>query len=312
MGLNYAVGLPTVGEFGDVRRLVEMGVAAERSGWDGVHLWDHLLYHDPSWPVTNSVVAASAIAAATERVRIVLTIVLPRRQVQDVAQETLALDELSGGRLTVVPIIGSVDREFSDFGLDADMRARGRALDGRLAELKELWAAWGGRQIPIWCGGLWPNRAGLRRAARFDGAMPIYQHQRERNVPIEEFRATVAFVRGEMAGRDGADATAQGRGEMAGRGGADATAQGRGEAAERGRAGTTAQGSAETTSVGRGEAGEFDFVLEGATEAAAAADQTAPYSAAGLTWWIEALGYWRGGVAFAGKRISHGPVDLGS
>ncbi|MCY1143424.1 LLM class flavin-dependent oxidoreductase [Actinoplanes sp. Pm04-4] len=351
MGLNYAVGLPTVGEFGDVRRLVGMGVAAERSGWDGVHLWDHLLYHDPSWPVTNSVVAASAIAAATERVRIILTIVLPRRQVQDVAQETLALDELSGGRLTVVPIIGSVDREFSDFGLDADMRARGRALDERLAGLKELWAAWGGRQIPIWCGGLWPNRAGLRRAARFDGAMPIYQHQRERNVSIDEFRATVAFVRGEMAGRGSADATVEGRGEIASQGGADPTAKGRGEMASQGGTASAAEGrgemagerGTEATALSRGRIAErggadataewrgemaglgsagtgrgssqpnmFDFVLEGATEAATAADQTAAYSAAGLTWWIEALGYWRGGVAFAGKRISHGPVDSGS
>ena len=259
MGLKYAVGLPTVGEFGDVRRIVELGIAAERHGWDGVHLWDHLLYHDPDWPVANAVVAASAIAAATQRVRIILTVVLPRRQVQDVAQETAALVVLSGGRLTVLPIIGSLDREFTDFGLDADLKARGRALDERIDRLTALWAEWGAGRIPIWCGGLWPHRPGLRRAARFDGAMPIYENQRERNVPLDEFAATVAFVRDESA--------------------------------------------RQPRPVNR----PYDFVLEGATDPATAHEQTAPYAEAGLTWWIEALGYWRGGVAFASERIGQGP-----
>ncbi|MBM2616101.1 LLM class flavin-dependent oxidoreductase [Actinoplanes sp. LDG1-06] len=254
MGLRYAAGLPTVGEFGDVRKLVELGVSADRHGWDGVHLWDHLLYHDPADPVTNSVVAASAIAAATERVQILLTVVLPRRQAQDVAQEAAALDQLSGGRLTLIPIIGSVDEEFTEFGLDADMRVRGKALDERIRVMRELWERWGTRRIPIWCGGLWPNRAGLRRAARNDGAMPIFHEQRERNVPVEEFGDVVSFLRGEGAGTG------------------------------------------------------FDLVLEGATEVSTAAEQTSPYGETGLTWWIEALGYWRGGVGFAAERISQGPV----
>ncbi|MCO8269688.1 LLM class flavin-dependent oxidoreductase [Actinoplanes sp. TRM 88003] len=262
MGLKYAVGLPTVGAFGDVRRLVELGVAAERHGWDGVHLWDHLLYHEPDWPVTNTVVAASAIAARTERVRIIVTVVLPRRPVQDVAQETAALNVLSGGRLTVLPIIGSLDREFTDFGLDADPRTRGRALDEGIEQLIDLWAEWGAGRIPIWCGGMWPNRPGLRRAARFDGAMPLYEHQRDRNVPLEEFAATVAYVREESARHQ------------------------------------------------RLVNQPYDFVLEGATDAATAVEQTAPYAKAGLTWWIEAFGYWRGGPAVAADRIAQGPTGV--
>ena len=53
MDVKYAVGLPTVGEFGDVAALLDVAVAAERHGWDGVHLWDHVLYHEPTWPVTS-------------------------------------------------------------------------------------------------------------------------------------------------------------------------------------------------------------------------------------------------------------------
>jgi alkanesulfonate monooxygenase SsuD/methylene tetrahydromethanopterin reductase-like flavin-dependent oxidoreductase (luciferase family) len=254
MELRYAVGLPTVGEFGDVRRLLDLAVAAERHGWDGVHLWDHVLYHRPDWPVTSPVVAAAAIAAATSRMRILLTLALPRRQVQDVAQDTAAIAALSNGRLTIVAILGSMDSEYTEFGLDPDLRARGRALDERLARLTELWSAWAAPRIPIWCGGRWPHRAGLRRAARFDGAMPTFADQRERNVPVEEFAAAASFVRGNASG-------------------------------------------------------PVDIAVEGATGPVDAV--VAPYAAAGLTWWIEAMGWWRGGVPAAEARIAAGPPAPG-
>src|SRR6478609_2844493 len=56
MVMSYAVGLPTVGGFGDVHSLVDLAVAAEQYGWDGVHLWDHVLYHESGWPVASPVV----------------------------------------------------------------------------------------------------------------------------------------------------------------------------------------------------------------------------------------------------------------
>src|SRR6476660_7952372 len=133
MVMSYAVGLPTVGGFGDVHSLVDLAVAAEQQGWDGVHLWDHVLYHESGWPVASPVVAAAAIAASTSRVRIILTVALPRRQVQDVAQDAAGIDALSRRRLTVLATIGSMDREYTEFGLDADLRTRGRALDERPA-----------------------------------------------------------------------------------------------------------------------------------------------------------------------------------
>src|SRR5215213_2372753 len=119
MSVRHAVGLPNVGVFGSVPALVELAVLAEHSGWDGVHLWDHLLYHDPEWPVASPVATAAAVAAATQRVRIVLTLTLPRRQVQDVAQETAGIAALASGRLTVLGIIGSMDREFTELGAAA-------------------------------------------------------------------------------------------------------------------------------------------------------------------------------------------------
>src|SRR5215475_5809439 len=194
MDVKCAVGLPTVGEFGNVRTLLDLAVAAEQNGWDGVHLWDHVLYHQPGWPVASSTVAAAAIAAATSRIRIILTVVLPRRQVQEVAQDTAAIDALSGRRLTVLATIGSMDREYTEFGLNPDIRHRGRVLDERLAQLTALWSQWNTPRIPIWCGGRWPRKPGLRRAARFEGAMPTFENQRISAVPVEEFAEAASFV----------------------------------------------------------------------------------------------------------------------
>ena len=59
--------------------------------------------------------------------------------------------------------------------------------------------------------------------------------------------------------------------------------------------------------------GPFDVVLEGRTDGTApgrGADQVAPYLAAGLTWWIEALGWWRGSPQDALTRIRQGPPAL--
>lgn len=261
MTLSYAVGLPNVGEFGDPRVLVELGTAAEEHGWDGVYLWDHLLYHHPDWPVANPTVALAALAARTSRVRLgVLMTALPRRRVQNVARETASLDVLSGGRLVTGFGLGSLDAEYLDFGEDPSLRARAAALDAGLDELTSLWTRFTPAPVqrprpPIWCPGRWPIRAGLRRAARWDGALPTFRdYGRERPVPPAEFAAVVRLLAAE-------------RGDLRG----------------------------------------YDIALEGTTSARDAAAVIAPYADAGLTWWVEAMGWWRGGVAEARTRITAGP-----
>ncbi|GIH15355.1 LLM class flavin-dependent oxidoreductase [Rugosimonospora africana] len=257
MDLRYAVGLPVVGEFGDVHTLVELAVAAQRHGWDGVYLWDHVLYHESGWPVASPVVAASAIAAATDRLRVIMAVNLPRRQILDVARDTATIDALSGRRLTVLAVLGSMEREYTDGGLDADPRTRGRALDERLTRLRDLWAEWDVPRVPVWCGGRWPRRAGLRRAARCDGAMPTFEGLwPPGTVPVDRFAAAASFVR-----------------DLA--------------------------------------PGPLDIAVEGSTAGPAEAALVAPYAAAGLTWWVEALGWWRGDLRAAAARIAAGPPAAG-
>lgn len=270
MAVRNAIGLPVVGEFGDPVALLDLAVAAEEAGWDGVYLWDHLLFHDPEWPVANPVVALSAIAARTRRVRLgILMTALPRRRVQVVAREAASLDVLSGGRLVFGAGLGSMDSEYTAFGENPDLRVRAEALDSGLSALARLWtgeptALPSGEtvtmrpapvqrpRIPIWCPGRWPNRVGFRRAARWDGAMPTFVgYGAGRPVPPEDFARVVEFLAAQRGSLDG-----------------------------------------------------YDIAVEGESRDGSTVE---PYAAAGLTWWIEAMGWWRGGVAEAARRIAAGP-----
>ncbi len=281
MGVRYAVGLPNVGEFGNPTLLVDLAVAAEDAGWDGVFCWDHLLYHEPGWPVANPTVVAAAIAARTTRIRLgVLMTALPRRRAQVVAREAVSLDRLSGGRLVFGAGLGSMDREYRAFGEPADRRSRAAALDSALAALVALWS---GEEvelvpgepvrmlptpvqqprIPIWCAGGWPARAPFRRAARYDGVMPVHPDFRAgRTMPPEVLAEILDVVYAERAG---------------------------------------------LAATGVLPDGVFDVAIEGATEPTGAAETVVPYAEVGLTWWVEAMGWWRGGVAAAMERIAAGP-----
>jgi alkanesulfonate monooxygenase SsuD/methylene tetrahydromethanopterin reductase-like flavin-dependent oxidoreductase (luciferase family) len=161
--------------------LVELAEAAESRGWDGVFLWDHIVHRPPVRAVADPWVVLSAIATRTERLRLgPMVTPLSRRRVQKVARETVTLDHLSRGRLTLGVGLGSANTaELEPFGEVIDPRERARLLDERLGRLAELWA--GGFEpspvqqprIPVWVAGRWPKRRPLERALKWDGFFPI-------------------------------------------------------------------------------------------------------------------------------------------
>ena len=105
---------------------------------------------------------------------------LSRRRIQKLARETVTLDLLSRGRLTLGVGLGS-DRndELEPYGEATDPRERARLLDEGLEQLATLWQGEfeprpaQSPRIPVWVAGRWPNRRPLRRAARWDGFFPI-------------------------------------------------------------------------------------------------------------------------------------------
>jgi alkanesulfonate monooxygenase SsuD/methylene tetrahydromethanopterin reductase-like flavin-dependent oxidoreductase (luciferase family) len=127
-------------ELADPWVLVELATAAESRGWDGVFLWDHIVYRPPVSAVADPWVALSAIAARTERLRLgPMVTPLSRRRVQKVARETVTLDQLSRGRLTLGVGLGSSNTaELEPFGEVVDPRERARLLDEGLERLAQF------------------------------------------------------------------------------------------------------------------------------------------------------------------------------
>lgn len=209
--MRHGLFLPPFGELADPRLLADLAAEAEVSGWDGFFLWDHVQYHDGE-PVADPWVALAAIAAATSTLRIgPLVTPLSRRRPQVLARQTATLDQLSDGRLVLgVGLGGDGRRELSAFGEETDGRRRAALLDEGLELLQALWTgeevhhagpgyrADGVRflprpvqrpRIPIWVGLKWPNRAPLRRAARFDGVFPIELEPADLPALLDEVRA---------------------------------------------------------------------------------------------------------------------------
>jgi alkanesulfonate monooxygenase SsuD/methylene tetrahydromethanopterin reductase-like flavin-dependent oxidoreductase (luciferase family) len=180
-------------ELVEPRLLAELAAEAERRGWDGFFVWDHIRYQPPTEAVADPWVVLSAIACATERLRIgPMVTPLSRRRIQKLARETVTLDHLSGGRLTLGVGLGSTrSGELAPFGEVEDARERARLLDEGLDRLSAFWA---GEfkpppiqepRIPVWVAARWPNRRPVRRAARWDGLFPI-------EMPGPEALATLA------------------------------------------------------------------------------------------------------------------------
>jgi alkanesulfonate monooxygenase SsuD/methylene tetrahydromethanopterin reductase-like flavin-dependent oxidoreductase (luciferase family) len=177
--MKRGIFLAPFDELADPRLLAELGRDAEAAGFDGFFLWDHVAYRPPVQAILDPWVAMAAIAMATERMLIGPLITPPaRRRIHKLARETVTLDLLSGGRFVFGAGLGSDNSgEFSQFGEEADARARAALLDDGLAELQRYWSGAflpkPARPIPVWLAARWPNRRPVRRATRFDGVFPI-------------------------------------------------------------------------------------------------------------------------------------------
>ncbi len=230
--MKHALLLPPVGNLFDPSALAEVAAAAEQAGWDGVFVWDHVLRpaHEPQ-EIADPWIAMAAMALATTRVRLgPMVTPLTRRRPIKLVRETITLDHLSNGRLTLGLGLGvDTSRELSGFGEIADARQRGDRLD----EGADLLAAmWSGEQvdfhgehfvadgitvlprpvqrprIPIWFAARGNARRPVRRAARFEGLVPIEVDERG----LKEMLAVVVEQRGSLDGFDIA-VRPRGRGE---------------------------------------------------------------------------------------------------
>ena len=280
---RYAIGVPNVGPFGDPSLLVNMAVAAEEHGWDGFFVWDHLLWWDPGWHVADPVVVIAAVAARTARIRNgILVNVLARRRAGKVAREAVTLDRLSRGRLVFGAGLGSLEEEFTAFGEPGGATERAARLDESLDLMDALWT---GERVTF--RGEHLTATGVTMLPR-----PV---QRPR-IPVwcgGRWPVKAPFRR--AARWDGVMPTH--------------TGYGLGETMPP----DEFLAAVRYTREHRTAPGPFDVALEGRTDGTApdrGGRHVAPYVEAGLTWWIEALGWWRGTPEDAMTRITLGPPLL--
>lgn len=195
--MKYAVYAPTFNDYGEPARLVELALVAEQAGWDGFFIWDHLVLESGGRvALVDATVTLGALAQATSRLTLGAMITpLARRRPWKVAKELATLDHLSGGRMVFGAGLGEpADLEFAAFGEDPAAAARAERLDegltvfdtlvrgermsydGRHYRLENVQLAPPARQrprMPVWIAASLPARAGLRRAARWDGVVPV-------------------------------------------------------------------------------------------------------------------------------------------
>ena len=289
--MKFGLDLPNMRECSDPRLLAELAHEAEESGWDGVFIFDSL--YSSSWstegggppPTADPWISLAAMAAATERVRLGPMIApLSRHKPWKLARETVTLDHLSNGRLTLPVGLGSVeDGGYRNVGEELDRRKRAQMLDESLAILDGLWSgepfSFRGEyynveemtflpkpvqssRIPVWVVGAWPREKSMRRAIRWDGILPVVMppgstaaqpDPAESGRKIAEYGLALDITPAQVA-------------EIR-------------DYIERERESTA----------------PFDIVLEGFSSGSRpeqAAETLAEYAQAGATWWVEAIWSW--------------------
>lgn len=143
----------------DVADLVEFAVQAEEAGIDGVMVSEHVVLgrsagalgppanprdyampgnQEPWMPWPSPLVLLSAVAQATERLRLVAgAIISPLRHPLSLAKDLATLDRLSRGRLVVQPTVSWHAEEYAALGVP--FHRRGDILDEQLEVLSAAW-----------------------------------------------------------------------------------------------------------------------------------------------------------------------------
>lgn len=287
--MNFALYIPPFGEFGCAATIAALAKDAEQAGWNGLFLWDHVAFDWLTAPIVDPWVACTAVAISTSRIRFgPMVTPLARRRPWKVARETVSLDHLSAGRLTLGVGLGGGRAEFEWLGESDSLRELGEKTDEALAVLTGLWSAEPFRfegqhyhiqqahflpapcqspRIPIWIGGFWPNKPPFRRAARWDGVFPLHRNNNEFLSP-DDIRDINRYMQ-----------------------------------------------------TYREEDAPFDIAHSGFSPGSSpskARDHVAAYAAAGVTWWMENLNPWRFGWDSQGpwpleamrERVLQGPPVL--
>ena len=239
--MQIGFNLPVSGPMAAPATMARIARLGEELGFDYLTLTDHIALPDtsvPGYPYSESgsfyspepghrheqLTAAAWVAAKTERIRLVLAVlVVPHRPAVLAAKMLTTLDVLSGGRLTVGVGAGWLQAEF-DAVVTTPFAERGAVTDEYLDAFRALWTQEkpriAGKYVrfdglvfdprpvqrphpPIWVGG--ESGPSMRRAARLgDAWYPIGSNKAHLLDTLPRLEAGIAKLRRltEAAGRD--------------------------------------------------------------------------------------------------------------
>jgi hypothetical protein len=275
--MKIGIALP----YTSARSVAQLAQLAEEYGWEGVFLGDAIWCEDP-------MIGLAAASMVTNHIRLgTMVIPTPLRRPWKLASESVALDHLSNGRLTLGLGTGAVWMGWQAFPDEVTgARPRAEMLDETIDILTLLYLRkpfdYDGKhyrlkltrldeqyyppkpiqqpRIPLWAVGLWSKRKSMDRTLKCDGIIveKVNHEGRAEEPTPEDIRELNAYVH-----------------------------------------------------ANRSQTGPFDIVLDGQT-AGMDADKTQEkllaLREAGLTWWIE--GMWENSVDQAAERIRQSPPRL--
>ena len=294
--MRYAVDCPNYGDYVDPRTHADLAYEAEQAGWDGFFVWDHMNYLGPPWQtggdgMSDPWIILAAVALRTEHIKIgPMVTPLPRRRPWKLARETVTLDRFSNGRLILGVGLGApAEIEYEQLGEDGDAKVRAAKLDEGLDVLTGLWSgepfSYRGEHYQV------DNAKFLPRPVQ-SPRIPIWVAGLWPNKP--PFRRAARW--------DGAFPISEGRGPVPFDGGMTGVIPP-----------SEIEAMMAYIKERRTSDAPFDVVFGGMTPTAdprGAAETVAAYAEAGLTWWVESIGPWRGSCDESLARVRRGPPKL--
>ncbi len=207
--MKIGVALPYSG----ARNVARWAKLAEDAGWDGCFLGDAIWCEDP-------MISLTAAAMVTDHIRLGTMIVpVPLRRPWKIASESVALDQLSGGRLILGLGAGATWMGWQGFPDEVtDPKARAEMVDECIDILTLLYRSkpfdYDGKhyhlrlslvdeqyypprpvqqpRIPLWVPAIWPRPKSLQRALKCDGV--FVEKVNQEPVTPEDVRNLKAYV----------------------------------------------------------------------------------------------------------------------
>jgi hypothetical protein len=203
--------------FGNPKLAVELIEEAEKAGWDGFFLWDHILYPESKASVVDPFITLTAAAVRTNRIFLGTAVTpLPRRKPTKLARECVTLDHISNGRLILGVGLG-VPEELRLIGEETSSKLLARMIAEQIKILNGLWSgeefSFNGEfynieevtflpkpvqqpRIKLWGAGTWPNLGPFKRAVYLDGIIPV-KAGFDRPLTLEEWEQIIEYLKSE-------------------------------------------------------------------------------------------------------------------